>query len=107
MPVAELQLSELELTRNTKRRLGTAVHRLVDLLLMPPQKFQDELSKDSSSVIEHMLYEAVKKNRWDVVNSLIDRVLGTPTKVVEVSEFRPERKFSFPNPQVKIGSLDD
>ena len=54
-----------------------------------------------------MLYDAVKKNRWDVVNSLIDRVLGTPSKVIEVSEFKPERKFSFPNPQIKIGSLDD
>lgn len=102
MPVAELQISEIELTRNTKRKLGFAVHRLVDLLLMPPQKFQDELSKESASVLEHMLYEAVKKGNWLVVNSLIDRVLGTPTKVVEVQDFKPERVFSFPNPKIKI-----
>ena len=49
-----------------------------------------------------MLYEVVKKGNWIVVNSLIDRVLGTPTKVVEVQDFKPERVFSFPNPKIKL-----
>jgi len=102
VPVADLQISEIELTRKTKRKLGFAVHRLVDLLLMPPNEFQEELSKPSASTLEHMLYQAVQKGNWIVVNSLIDRVLGTPTKVVEVQDFKPERVFSFPNPKIKI-----